>query len=128
MPNQTRGGMQKNRRERWKYGCLTDCVAWLFNYHPDKVPLFVFPRKGWSRRLKRFVANRGYSARWERTTNIPTRGTHIVCGDSLSSKRASHAVVYRNGRLVFDPEYPSRWSNRRVTHRLVIRDTINTDA
>ena len=101
-------------------GCLTDAVAFYFNLHPERVPLFVFPRRGWLSRLKAFYRRRNCRIRWVRAVKAPARGTHLVCGDSLKWKRASHVVVYRNGRLVFDPSRPSQWTNARITHRLVV--------
>ncbi len=107
-------------RLRRTQGCLTDCVAYYFNTHPEKVPFFVYPRSGWSQRVRRYFARRGFRARWQKTTTIPQRGTHLVCGDSLIWKTAAHVVVYRNGTLAYDPDFPSRWTDTRMTHRLVV--------
>jgi hypothetical protein len=106
---------------RHTQGCLTDCVAYVLNRHPNKTPYFVYPRKGWSARLKRFFRRRGYRVWWAPCAIVPRRGTHIVCGNSLRWKTAAHVVVYRNGRVVFDPDFPSRWTPGRVTHRLVVK-------
>lgn len=108
---------REDRRYRARMGCMTDCVGFVFGLCPERVPLFL-DRKTWNRRLKAFYRRRGYRARWILATTVPKRGTHIVVGDSLVWKRAAHAVVYRNGRLVFDPDYPSKWSTKRITHRL----------
>ena len=72
-------------------------------------------------RLRRFFQRYGLAVRWEPCTQVPKRGTHIVCGNSLKWKTYAHVVVYRAGRLVFDPNYPSKWSDARVTHRLIVR-------
>ena len=108
-------------RLRRTQGCLTDCVAYLLNVHPERVPYFVYRREGWSRRLKAFFQRRGFRARWVFCARPPARGTHILCGDSLRWKTFGHVVVYRNGRLAFDPNFPSDWSDDRITHRLVVR-------
>jgi hypothetical protein len=108
-------------RRRNTQGCLTDCVAYLLNVHPAGVPLFVFPRKGWAIRFRAYWKRRGYDVRWVLANRPPGRGTHIVCGDSLSYRNSCHVVVYRNGHLIFDPDYPSRWKDARITHRLLIR-------
>ena len=108
-------------RLRHTQGCLTDCVAYFFNVHMSRVPLFIYPRVGWNKRLKAFFARRGYKARWQQARTVPSRGVHIVCGDSLRWKTASHCVVYRNGQLVYDPNGPGQWKDARITHRLVVR-------
>lgn len=107
-------------RLRQTQGCLTDCVAYILNVHPARVPYFVYPRKDWCRRLKRYFHRRGFCVRWRMCARIPRRGTYIVSGNSLRWKTAAHVVVYRNGRLAYDPQYPSKWSEKRVTHRLVM--------
>ena len=109
------------KKLRHTQGCMTDCVAYFFNVHPESVPFFVYPREGWSRRFKNYFKRRGYAARWLMTSKVPRRGTHLVVGDSLKWKTASHMVVYRNGKLAYDPTYPSKWSDKRITHRLVVR-------
>ena len=110
-------------RLRRTQGCLTDCIGYVLNQHPEHVPFFVYPRQYWMRRVKAYFRRRGYKVYWVKTQEIPKRGTHLVCGDSLAWKTASHVVVYRNGKLVFDPDYPSRWSDDRMTHRLVMEST-----
>ena len=111
------------QRLRRTQGCLTDCVAYYFNLHPDNVPFFVYPRKDWMKRVKEFFKKRGYIAYWliADASDIPKRGKHIVCGDSLKWKTSAHAVVYGSGKLVYDPDYPSDWSDKRITHRLVVQ-------
>lgn len=111
-------------RLRRTQGCLTDAVAYYLNLHPEYVPFFIYPRKGWARRLRQFFRRRGLLARWVACQRVPRRGTHIVCGDSLRWKTASHAVVYRNGALAYDPNYPSEWRDTRVTHRLMVRKLV----
>jgi len=106
-------------RRRHTSGCLTDCVAFVLRQHPFQVPLFVDQRAGWVQRLKRYFLRHGYRVYWRCCTSVPRRGTHIVCGDSLEYKTFAHAVVYRSGALVYDPQYPSRWRDSRITHRLV---------
>lgn len=117
----TRPSRRNLARLRRTQGCLTDAVAFALNLHPESVPLFVYPRAGWAQRLRRFFQRRGYTATWIRATSVPKRGTHIVCGDSLRWKTAGHAVVYRAGRLAYDPDFPSKWTPKRMTHRLVLR-------
>lgn len=51
----------------------------------------------------------------------PKRGMHIVCGKSLKWKTYAHVVVYKNGKLTYDPNYPSVWSHKRITHRLILK-------
>lgn len=108
-------------RLRRTQGCLTDCVAYVLNLHPEKVPYFVYPREGWNERLKHFFKKHGYKVNWKRCVSPPKRGTHILCGNSKKWKTYSHVVVYRNGKLVYDSNYPSDWDDSRITHRLVIR-------
>jgi len=113
-----RRNIQRLRRTQ---GCLTDCIAYYFDTHPERVPLFVYPRRGWSRRVKAYFRRRGYIAHWQKATNPPARGMHIICGNSLVWKTSAHVVVWRNGKLAYDPDYPSRWRPERMTHRLVLR-------
>lgn len=107
-------------RRRREQGCLTDCIAYYLNLHPDRVPLFTHPRKGWMRRVKQFFRRRGMLVFWVKDKRVPRRGMHIVCGDSSVWKRFAHVVVYRNGVLAYDPDYPSRWKDCRTTHRLIV--------
>ncbi len=109
----------KLRREA---GCLTDCVAWYFNVHPDSVPYFVKPVKGWVRRLKYYFRQRGLKVTWLKMLKggIPQKGTWLVCGDSLVLKRTCHCVVYHDGKMVYDPNYPSKWKDSRATHILLV--------
>jgi hypothetical protein len=107
------------QRLRQTQGCLTDCVAYVLNIHPERVPYFVYPREGWMMRFRRFFRKHGYAVRWLPCTEPPRRGVHIVCGDSLRWKTAAHVVVYRAGKLAYDPNYPSNWSEDRITHRLI---------
>jgi len=116
---------KKQRQINWTrlretQGCLTDCVAYVLNMHPYRVPYFVKPRKRWNERLKLFFKKHGYLVYWVTCTTPPKRGTHIVIGNSLKYKTYAHAVVYQAGRLAFDPQYPSKWKDNRITHRLVI--------
>lgn len=116
---------QRNiRRLRATQGCLTDCVAYLLNQHPHRVPYFIYPRDGWFARFKGYFRRRGYHIYWKATTKIPRHGTHIVCGDSLRWKTLAHSVVYHKGRLAYDPQYPSKWTDKRITHRLVVRKEV----
>ncbi len=105
-------------------GCLTDCLAYVFNQHPEHVPVFIYPRKGWMTRVRRWVGRRGFRCYWQRVEDrpIPRRGVVIVCGDSLRWKTYAHAVVYRGGRMVFDPAHPSEWSDARATHWLCFEE------
>lgn len=108
-------------RLRRTQGCLTDCVAYYLNLHPEHVPYFVYPRRGWMTRLRRFFRKHGYYVCWwQSPTKPPRRGMHIVCGNSLKYKTFAHVVVYRNGKLAYDPQYPSKWSDDRITHHLVV--------
>ena len=108
-------------RLRRTQGCLTDCVAYWLNLHPENVPYFVYPRKRWMERVKAFFRQHGYTAYWVDCSEPPKRGMHIVCGDSLVWKTSAHSVVYRAGKLAFDPDYPSQWKDSRITHRLIIK-------
>jgi len=108
------------QRLRRTQGCLTDCVAYVLNLHPERVPFFVYPRDGWMVRVRRFFKKHGYEVKWTRCAAVPKRGTHIVCGNSLKWKTFAHVVIYRNGRMVYDPAYPSKWTDNRVSHRLVM--------
>src|SRR3990167_3906 len=101
-------------RLRHRQGCLTDCVAFYLNLHPWKVPYFVYPRNGWLQRLKAFFKRHGYKVYWVSCFRPPKRGTHIVCGNSLRWKTYAHVVVYHNGRVAYDPDYPSRWNLERL--------------
>ncbi len=107
-------------RLRRTQGCLTDCIAYYLNLHPEKVPYFVYPRKGWMDRVKSFFKKYRYNVHWTLCTEVPKRGTHIVCGNSLRWKTYAHVVVYKNGKMVYDPQYPSLWKDSRITHRLVV--------
>ena len=107
----------KLRRTR---GCLTDCIAYVLNLHPEHVPYFFYPRKDWMKRVRLFFKKNGYFVYWTKNNAVPKRGVHIVCGDSLVGKTAFHVVVYKNGKLVYDPDCLSRWNDKRITHRLII--------
>jgi len=110
--------IEKLRRTQ---GCLTDCVAYFLNLHPENVPYFVYPRKGWNDRLKKFFKKHHHEIKWILCDTPPKRGVHIVCGDSLKQKTYCHVVVYKNGKLIYDPQYPSLWKDNRITHRLIIK-------
>jgi hypothetical protein len=102
-------------------GCLTDCVAYYFNIFPANVPLFVRPNSDWMRELKAYFRRRGYTIKWLVTNRIPKTGKHIVCGKSLKSTKYSHAVMYKNGELSYDPNFQSQWKDKLITHRLLVR-------
>lgn len=102
-------------------GCLTDCVAYFLNLHPENVPYFIYPREGWNGRLKEFFNKHRYKVHWELCSTPPKRGVHIITGSSLYWKTAGHCVVYKNGKLVYDPNFPSTWKDNRITHRLVVK-------
>lgn len=104
-------------------GCLTDSVAYILNLHPEKVPYFVYPRQSWNERLKKFFKKHGYKTEWKICTQktIPKTGTHLLVGNSLIWKTAGHAVVYKKGKLAYDPNFPSKWNDARVTHKLVLK-------
>lgn len=109
--------LKKNEtRLRREQGCLTDCVAYYFNLHPENVPYFVYPRKGWAARLKAFFRRRGIKGKWMKSSWVPSRGTYLVIGDSKVWKTYSHCVVYKNGRLAYDPDYSRAWDDSRITH------------
>ena len=107
--------IEKRRRTQ---GCMTDCVAYYFNLHPENVPLFVYPREGWNKRLKKFFLKRGLQVFWQLGKDVPKKGMYLVSGDSKEWKTYSHMVVYKNGKLVYDPNYPSQWTGKRITHWL----------
>lgn len=123
MKNPRRPYKRNITRLRHKHGCLTDCVAYVLNLHPHRIPYFVYPRDGWMDRLRAFFKKHGWEVRWHECSTPPARGTFIVCGDSLKYKTYCHVVVYRSGKLVFDPQFPSEWSDKRITHRLVMTRT-----
>ena len=99
-------------------GCLTDCVAYFFNLHPENVPYFVYPRENWIKQLRGFFKKHGRTILWEKTKEVPKRGAWIVSGNSLKWKTFAHVVVYKNGKMVYDPNYPSDWKDERITHIL----------
>ena len=115
--------MRNIKKLRRTQGCLTDCVAYVLNLHPENVPFFVYPRKGWNKRLKAFFKKHGYRAEWRACFPewIPKKGVHILCGNSLKWKTYAHVVVYKNGKLDYDPDYPSKWSDKRITHKLILK-------
>lgn len=110
--------IEKLRRTQ---GCLTDSIAYLLNLHPQNVPFFVYPRKGWMERVRNFFAKYGLYVWWEESAKVPKRGTYIVCGDSLVWKTYAHVVVYKNGKLAYDPNFPSTWKDSRITHLLKVK-------
>ena len=118
--------MRNIKKLRRTQGCLTDCVAYILNLHPENVPYFVYPRKGWNERLKAFLKKHGYEAHWKFCGygtpfyKIP-KGKVIICGNSLKWKTYAHVVVYKNGKLDYDPDFPSKWSNKRITHKLILK-------
>lgn len=109
------------KKMRRTQGCLTDCIAYYLNLHPENVPYFVYPREKWMDRVRKFFKKHGYYAYWDLCTTPPKRGIHIVCGNSLKWKTYAHVVVYKNGKMVYDPNYPSLWKDNRVTHRLIVK-------
>ena len=117
--------MKKTRKRNFErlrrtQGCLTDCVAYLLNLHPENVPYFVYPRKGWNEKLKAFFKKHGYEVYWKNCDEAPKHGTHIICGNSLKWKTYAHVVVYKNWKLAYDSQYPSKWKNNRITHKLIV--------
>ena len=116
--------MKKRKRNltrlRRTQGCLTDCVAYYLNLHPENVPYFVYPRKDWMKRLRTFFKKQGYAILWDKTDKVPDRGMYIVCGNSLKWRTFAHVVVYKNKKLVYDPNFPSDLSDKRITHLLNI--------
>lgn len=114
--------IEKLRRTQ---GCLTDCVAFVLNIHPQNVPYFVYPRKGWNERMKKFFKKHGYDAKWTLYCDIKEKKVlRIVIGDSLIWKTSAHAVVYRGNELVYDPQFPSKWKGTRATHFLYLKKRI----
>lgn len=101
-------------------GCMTDSVAYYLNLHPENVPLFVKFGKDWIKKFKNWWKRKGYTVRWELCEKPPKKGKHIIVGNSLVWKKYSHMVVYKNGKLAYDPNYPSKWKDHRITHRLVV--------
>ena len=108
-------------RLRQTQGCLTDCIAYVFNLHPWKIPFFIYPRKDWMKRVQTFFRRRGYICYWIKSNKIPkNKKETIVCGNSLVWKTASHVVVYKNRKCIFDPAYPTKWKDSRITHILKV--------
>lgn len=102
-------------------GCLTDCIAYYLNLHPENVPYFVYPREKWMDRVRKFFKKHGYYVYWDLCTVPPKRGVHIICGNSLVWKTYAHVVIYKNGKLKYNPTYPSNWKDSRITHRLIVK-------
>ena len=118
--NTSREGGRNIAKMRRTQGCLTDSVAYYFNVHPENVPFFVYPRKNWMRRLRTYFKKHDKGIFWHKEKTPPKKGTFIVCGDSLKYKTFAHVVVYKNGKLAYDPDYPSKWSTKRITHWLEV--------
>jgi len=114
--------MKKTEQYKRRYeGCMTDCVAYYLNLHPENVPLFINWGKDWSKKFRTWWRRSGYEVRWDFCKKPPKKGMHIIVGDSLVWKKYSHMVVYKNGKLIYDPTYPSKWKDNRITHRLIIK-------
>ena len=114
----------KERELRERQGCLTDCLAYYFNIHPMKVPLFVRPETErhfvWRYLMEDWLNLRGFESKYIKRKTVPKRGMYLAVGNSTKYKRCTHCVVYVNGKLVFDPQFPSAWNDSRVTHYLRI--------
>jgi hypothetical protein len=97
-----------------KNTCLTDCVAYIFNLSSEDVPFFIKNKFWLSKSLNGWLKKRGYGYELtEEKKNNNKREKYIVLGKSprshskLNSKYdrriLTHAVVYRNGKMIFDP-------------------------
>lgn len=91
----------KHRKLRHTQGCLTDCVAYYFGVHPNKVPFFIKPTKGWYKRFQRYFSRRGLKCSW--VDYKPTKNLIIAVGKSSTKKGWYHAVVYKGGKKIYDP-------------------------
>lgn len=102
-------------------GCLTDCVAYYFNIHPQNVPFFIYPRKNWMKRLRAFFARRGLSIFWTPYVEMKNKGAlKLVVGNSKRYKQSSHCVVYKGNKKVYDPNPTGNAMKGKPTHQLII--------
>lgn len=102
-------------------GCLTDCVAYYFNIHPQNVPFFIYPREGWNRRLKAFFRRRGFLVFWSPYFDLEESDdkVRLVVGNSKNWKTSGHCVVYRGNKKVYDPSLKPAMKGK-PTHQLIV--------
>lgn len=97
-------------RIHWRRGkddCLTDCVARIFNVHPETVPLFC-AHKNWPRKLKRYFNARGMGIKCVTYTPGLLGNDYIGIVVGRSARGVYHAVLYIGNRVIFDPAYRPR--------------------
>lgn len=94
-------------RTIWRRGkddCLTDCVARIFNVHPETVPLFcAYPN--WQRKLVRYFRKRGMGIRHIKWSDDLAKGDFIMICVGQSARGVWHAVLYIGDCPYFDPSY-----------------------
>ena len=114
--------MKRNiQKLRATQGCLTDCVAYYFNIHPQNVPFFIYPRETWMRRLKSFFAKRGLRIFWCPYTETNKKIIRLVVGNSKKWKTLAHCVVYKGNKKIYDPNPDGNAMKGKPTHQLVIK-------
>ena len=108
----------KRKLKRWNgtNTCFTDCVAFILDVHPRKVPFFI-EHHAWFWYVKKFFRRRGYEIRaYKFKTKLLSnkRKYYIVSGLSFRSKIKNpddmrsmhHAIVYRGKKKYWDPNGP----------------------
>jgi hypothetical protein len=108
--------MKKIIRDKNNNTCLTDCVAYYFNIHPEKVPFFI-GTKHWYRNLKTFFRIRGYilnAVKYHKgllsnkkklylVSGLSPRSTAPVNDGKIKHSRLYHMVIYKGTRPHYDP-------------------------
>ena len=84
--------------------CQQAATASLLGFSLSEVPNFIEQEDGFWQSFWRFVAERGYTC-IELSGNRHFNCYYLAYGPS--ARGCSHAVIYRNGELVWDP-HPSR--------------------
>lgn len=109
-------------QERMRHGgdCLTQCIAYIIDVHPFRVPLFVRPRyKLWWNRVRSYLDSMGYKIRC--FDGIPPNSGYAIVVGTSSEPGWEHAVVYKNGKMVFDPSnLPTKWRDNRCRRYFII--------
>lgn len=86
--------------------CLTECVAYIFNLHPLRVPFFVGMSKRWlSVALNHWCRKRGYIVQYCEGYPKNFKGLAIATGVSPRNKKIYHSIVVNNNRVVFDSTF-----------------------
>jgi hypothetical protein len=99
--------------------CMTYCVARYFSIPPRQVPFFI-GNANWRDRFERFFRRRKKKIElyYFNKRTLPKRGYCFVVGLSPASKAKTnnphdarnkhHMVLYKDGRLFFDPNHCKR--------------------